>query len=394
MGQGASFETRPAGAPQDDDGLGMAPRIFAVLRRPQSGRLEGRTIVYPSLVLAIVVGLSLTGSALANDSTAELGTGGLDFVYNDNVEMRSENLFVSTDQIRVTYHFFNKSDQPVTNLVAFPMPDVTIADQDTNIAVPTEEPVNFLAFSTQANGQKVTTEVEQKAFAKGLDRTAMLQGLGIPLAPQLKATYDLLDALPHDKWDELVNLGITEVVEYGNTPDGKMQQHLEPRWTLKTTYYWQQTFLAQQELVIEHQYKPSVGSSAGTRMGMPAYTGGDAQIAADQKKELAEYATKYCTDAGFIAAATRMVEAANKAKNNSYVSEQRVDYILKTGANWAGPIAAFTLTIDKGKPDNLVSFCANGVKKLSPTQVQVHYTNFTPTSDLAILVLTTSVMQQ
>jgi hypothetical protein len=344
--------------------------------------------------LAIAIGVSFAGPALANDSTAELGTGGLDFVYNDNVEMRSEDLFVSTDQIRVTYHFFNKSDQPVTNLVAFPMPDVTIPDQDTSIAVPTEDPVNLLGFSTQAGGQPVATQVEQKAFAKGLDRAAMLQGLGISLAPQLKTTYDTLDALPRDKWDELVNLGIAEIVEYGNTPDGKMQQHLEPRWTLKTTYYWQQTFPAQQELVIEHQYKPSVGSTAGSRMGMPTYTGGDAQAAADQKKELADYATKYCTDASFAAAATRLVAAVNKAKNNSYVSEQRVDYILKTGANWAGPIADFTLTVDKGKPDNLLSFCGTGVKKLSPTQFQVHYTDYTPTTDLAVLILITSVTQQ
>jgi hypothetical protein len=343
---------------------------------------------------AIITFLVCATAALANDSTAELGTGGLDFVQNDNVEMRSEQLFVSTEQIRVTYHFFNKSDQPVTNLVAFPMPDVTIPDQDTSIAVPTEDPVNLLGFSTQANGQPVTTQVEQKVFAKGLDRTAMLRELGIPLAPQLKATYDALDALPKEKWQPLVDLGIAEIVEYGNTPDGKMQQHLEPRWTLKTTYYWQQTFPAQQELVIEHQYQPSVGSTAGTRMGMPTYTGGDAETAAEQKKELAAYATKYCTDASFDGAAKRVVEAANKAKNNSYVSEQRVDYILKTGANWAGPIADFTLTVDKGKPDNLLSFCGTGVKKLSPTQFQVHYTDFTPKADLAVLILTTRVEQQ
>ncbi len=78
-----------------------------------------------------------------------------------NVTMRSEQLFVSTDQIRVTYHFFNKSDHAVTNLVAFPLPDITIADQDTNIAVPTEDPVNFLAFATTADGRKVETKVEQ-----------------------------------------------------------------------------------------------------------------------------------------------------------------------------------------------------------------------------------------
>src|SRR5580693_5710025 len=89
-------------------------------------------------IASAIVSLALcSAAASANDSTAELGTGGLDFVQNENVEMRSEQLFVSTEQVRVTYHFFNKSEQPVTNLVAFPLPDITIADQDTNISVPT-----------------------------------------------------------------------------------------------------------------------------------------------------------------------------------------------------------------------------------------------------------------
>jgi hypothetical protein len=52
---------------------------------------------------AFVILWALAGSAVANDSTAELGTGGLDFVQNENVEMRSEQLFVSTEQIRVAY---------------------------------------------------------------------------------------------------------------------------------------------------------------------------------------------------------------------------------------------------------------------------------------------------
>jgi hypothetical protein len=302
-------------------------------------------------------------------------------VQNENVEMRSEQLFISTAQVRVTYHFFNKSNQPVTNLVAFPMPDVTIADPDTSIAVPTDDPANLLAFSTQANGQPVATQVEQKIFAKEIDRTAMLQQLGVPLAPQLQATDDALDALPKETWQQLVDLGIAEIVEYGTTADMKMQQHLQPRWTLKTTYYWMQTFPAQQELVIEHQYKPSVGSTAGTGIGNP------------QSPDANGYKQKYCMDPAFVAAVVRALQAANNTKNKSYVSEERVDYILKTGANWAGPIADFTLTVDKGTPDNLISFCGTGVKKLSPTQFQVHYSNFTPTADLAILIVTTRVAQ-
>jgi hypothetical protein len=212
----------------------------------------------------------------------------------------------------------------------------------------------------------------------------MLKQLGIPLAPQLKATDDALDALPHDKWQELIALGLAETDEYGTTPDGKTQPHLEPRWTLKTTYYWQQTFPPGQEITIQHQYKPSLGGSVGTEVGEAAYT--DPQLAADQKKRLADYTAKYCMDPGFTAAA-KQAQAAAKAKKG-ILGEQRLDYILTTGANWAGPIADFTLTVDKGKPDNLISFCGTGVKKLSPTQFQVHYTNFTPTSELAILILT------
>jgi hypothetical protein len=353
-------------------------------------RRDGRTIVDRALPLTIAALTGLAVPAFANDSTAELGTGGLDFVQNENVEMRSEQLFVSTDQIRVTYHFFNKSDHAVTNLVAFPMPDITVDSPDWNVAVPDQDPVNFLAFSTQANGQPVATQVEQKALALGIDRTAMLQQLGIPLAPQLKATYDALDALPKDQWPLLINLGLAGINEYGTTPDMNMQKHLEPRWTLKTTYYWQQTFPSQQELVIEHQYKPSVGSSVGTRVGTPISK--DPQFAADDKAQAAAYTAKYCMDASFVAAAARAQQAATKA--NANVGEERIDYILKTGANWAGPIADFTLTLDKGNANSLLSFCGTGVKKLSPTQFQVHYTNYTPTSDLAVLILTIPTAQQ
>ncbi|HZK89611.1 MAG TPA: DUF4424 domain-containing protein [Stellaceae bacterium] len=330
--------------------------------------------------MGVVATLLVAAPAFANDSTAELGTGGLDFVRNENVEMRSEQLSISTAEIRVTYHFFNKSERPVTNLVAFPMPDITIADEDANISVPTEDPANFLAFTTQANGQPVDIQVEQKAFAKGLDRTAMLQEMKIPLAPHLRTTYAALDALPRDEWRQLIDLGLAEIAEYATGPDYKMHQHLEPRWTLKTTYYWQQTFPAQQELVIEHRYKPSVGGSAGTTLSKPD----DPDARAEEKK--------YCMEQGVIDRAREMVEAARKAKNSS-VGERRIDYVLKTGANWAGPIADFMLTLDKGAPDNLMSFCGkNGLKKLSPTQFQLHYTDFTPTRDLAILILTPKIM--
>src|SRR3954464_8100065 len=146
-------------------------------------------------IAIIAAAMAAMPSAIANDSSAQLGTGGLIFVRNDDVEMRSEDLLISTKEVNVRYRFFNKSDKDVILLVAFPMPEIRIDGPADNIAIPTEDPVNLLAFSTIANGRPVTTQVEQRVYAAGLDRTQMLRGLGIPLAPHLQPTAGALDKL-------------------------------------------------------------------------------------------------------------------------------------------------------------------------------------------------------
>jgi hypothetical protein len=327
----------------------------------------------PAVVFLLAL---LPGAALANDSTAELANGGLVFTRSPDVEMRSEDLFISADEIRVGYVFFNGSGRDVTSLVAFPMPDIRIESDSDNIAVPTEDPENILAFSTVADGRPVAARAEQKAYAGGAERTALLRRLGVPLAPHLRATQEALDRVPRPEWDELVRLGLAEIVEYDDTGAG-MRQHLAPRWLLKTAYHWQQTFPAGRETRIEHRYRPSVGQSVGTSLGSPG---------AVTEAWFRDYQRKYCLDRDFLAT----VERAKRAAPGSYgapFSEQRIDYVLKTGANWAGPIRDFRLVVDKGEPSNLVSFCGVGVRKISSTRFEVRTSDFTPSEDLHVLIL-------
>ena len=61
--------------------------------------------------------------------------------------------------------------------------------------------------------------------------------------------------------------------------------------------------------------------------------------------------------------------------------------MLKTGANWKGPIGDFRFVVDKGKADSLASFCAEDVRKVSPTQFEARRTSFTPTTDLDALLI-------
>jgi hypothetical protein len=313
--------------------------------------------------------------ALANDTTAELSTGGLIFVHNENVEMTSEDLAISSKEVSVRYRFFNKAEKDVTVLVAFPMPDITVEGSDQNVSVPTEDPVNFLAFATAVNGKPVTTNVEQRVIAAGLDRTQMLRALGIPLAPHLASTNEALDRLPPDKWDELLRIGLTEIEEY-DAGQG-MKKHLAARWTLQTTYYWEQTFPARVETLIEHRYKPSVGASVQTSLGSP-----------DATKEpwYDEYKEKYCFDFEFLAAVERARKAANSKLGGPF-GEERIDYVLKTGANWSGPIKQFRLVVDKAAAENLVSFCGDDVKKIGDTQFEMKKTDYTPDGNLAVLIL-------
>jgi hypothetical protein len=325
--------------------------------------------------IALLVAGVVAAPALANDTTAELATGGLIFVRNDNVEMRSEDLLISAKEVSVRYRFFNTSDKAVTVLVAFPLPEIRIEEPDQNIAVPTEDPVNFLAFATTVNGAPVKTEVEQRVTAAGIDRTQLLRTLGIPLAPHLQSTNEALDRLPKDKWDELIRIGVAEIEEFdaGKGPE----KHLAPRWALSTTFYWEQTFAAKAETVVEHRYKPSIGESVQTELGSPG-------SATEPWYE--EYKQKYCLDRDFTAALAR-TRRAGRSQSGAPYSEQRIDYVLRTGANWSGPIKEFRLVIDKGDPDNLVSFCGERGRRLSPTQTEIKLSDYTPEGDFSLLIL-------
>jgi hypothetical protein len=325
--------------------------------------------------IALVVVTLAALPALANDTSAELSTGGLIFVRNDDVEMLSEDLAISAREVSVRYRFLNRSDKDVTVLVAFPMPDIQVVGPDDITSVPTEDPVNFLAFSTTVNGAPVAAKVEQRVIAAGIDRTQLLRTLGIPLAPHLAGTNEALDRLTPDQREELLRIGLAEINEYD--AGGGMKKHLEARWMLQTTYYWEQTFPARAETAITHRYKPSVGGSVQTALGSP-----------DQAKEpwYQEYREKYCFDREFLAAVERARNAAN-SKFGAPFAEERIDYILKTGANWSGPIKEFRLVVDKGAASNLVSFCGSNVKKLGETRFEMKKSDYTPDGNLSVLIL-------
>jgi hypothetical protein len=330
---------------------------------------------------SIVLGLAaaavlLIRPALAAEGATELTTGGLIFARHDDLEMVAQELAISAAEITVRYRLQNKSERNLSVLVGFPMPEVHIESSDDAPSLPSEDSANLLGFTAAVNGTPVTAAVEQRAIVGGLDRTQLLLGLGIPLAPHLSGTQAMLDRLPADKAEELQRLGIIEL-ERDNA--GRVSSvHFSPRWALQTTFFWEQLFPANNESLVELRYKPSVGGTRQTLLGSPG-----------QAKEswFDEYKDKYCLTYEFLAAVERARKLANSALGAPF-SEQRIDYAHRMWINTtATPLHEFRLMVEKAGADNLVSFCGEEAAKMSDTQLELSNPDYTPDGTLSILIL-------
>ena len=215
--------------------------------------------------------------------------------------MQSEDLFVSAREINVRYRFFNKSDRE--HHAARRVPDAGYHSRR-----PRREHLG--ADRGPGKPPRLHDDRERQAGrhqgraardgARSRPHGACCARWAVPLAPHLITTNEALDRLPRDNWDEFVRLGLAEIEEY-DAGQG-MQKHLAARWTLQTTFYWEQIFPAQAETVIEHRYKPSVGASVQTALGSP-----------NESKEpwYEDYKDKYCFDYEFLAAVERARRAVN-----------------------------------------------------------------------------------
>lgn len=333
-----------------------------------------------AIPLALALACAASGSALANDSTSELAAGGLVLKQTDKVTMKSEDLFVSKEQVRVRYVFRNVTDSDATLRVAFPLPDIPAPGPASGYNIPSENPENPVDFATEVDGKPVRMQLEQRAILEDNDAngnitgehdiTDTLKALNIPLADYLPATDEALKRLSPAQLQKLIDEKIVWMDEY-DVGEG-MQEHPTAGWKVRNTFHWEQVFPTGRDLKVEHRYKPIIGGSAGT------------SVLSQQPAD--EYDTKWCVDKDFVVAVRRTQKPGADEWDVPFY-EQWIGYILKTGGNWQGPIGHFTLTVDKGRKDSLVSFCADGVKKISDTQFQVVHENWKPDRDLNVLIL-------
>lgn len=317
--------------------------------------------------LALFCTLAGSSAALANDSEAEIAVGGLTLVESDSISLDTEDLFISEQEVRVRYEFTNTSSKDITTLVAFPLPDLPTGDQEAGQMVDYRA---RLEFKTKVNGKPVQLDHVEQAFLNGKDISNRLRAAGLPL----NADHPDFNAIINRMNPAARQALVSDRVIVADGSDGNPVWG--PLWTLRTTVTRQQTFPAKATITVEHRYVPLLGGSVAGALE-PEY----------RKEEWGQSQIKrYCIESSWLKVFDRERERRRTAELPGY-SERWLGYILSSGANWKGPIKDFRMVIDKGNAASLVSFCADGVKKISPTQFEVRKTNYEPREDVEILII-------
>ncbi len=314
--------------------------------------------------------VTLAPAALADDSSAMLGAGGIVLTKNADIRMASEDLYLSSKSVRVHYTFVNDSKKDIDTIVAFPLPDVDNYEySESPIGDTLDTTPNFVGFKLTIDGKTIAPAAEERAIYKGKDVSAMVRAAGLPLNIVVGGGYQKLE-----KISPLVRAALVKAGLIDNDPGDPVHA----KWTTQTKFWWHQKFPAGKTVTVDHTYQPVTGHTFFTTYVLSG------------KEELAGYVKDYCLDAPTKAAIRAGFAAMKKPGTDGMFNQSTTQFVIVTANNWNGPIGRFHLTIDKLKADNILSLCWGGtLKKTGATAFESTLTNFRPKRDIRFLILET-----
>lgn len=332
----------------------------------------------------------LATPTLANDGFGGLSATGLTFGQTEAVAMEEERLFIGIDRIAVDYVFRNITDADVTGEVIFPLPPIPVGqvlESQWNLPEDPDQE-NLVNFTATVDGTPVALGIDRIAVIEpetteswwpsatqydtpGREVTADLERLGLPLSLKPDAVIAALAALTPEQRTEAAELGLADFYD-----DGTEYAYAFPRWSILIRYHWTQTFPAGQAMAVSHEYENRS-------------SGGIFSWSHPPEDYMQELVNLYCIDEGTSKGlAKALAQPPLDGVVYSTGLSWNISYILRTANSWAGPIKRFTLTVDKGAPGNIVSLCADGIRKTGPTTFVMEKTDYVPDRDLHILIAT------
>lgn len=319
----------------------------------------------PARLLSTLCAALVAAPLSANDSVAGMALGGLQFLQTDAIEMVEEVLHITPERVEVRYVFRNVTDKPVDTLVAFPLPAMGYPDDFDYVPIPFEGSENYVGFTTRIDGAEIVPNVAQRALLMGIDVTARLQELGVELVPFDWQLQERIAALP-------------EPTRAALRADLLIDALNRPQWLLETSFWRRQSFPPGADVVVEHGYTPIRGGSVSAPVGnaAPEMDAGDGL--ADEARR------NYCIEPALEVEMSRRRLAGAEPGQRHYGSSE-VGYVLRTGANWRGPIGRFRLIVEAPASTDFVFLCLEGARRVATNRIEAELTGFRPWQDLDIL---------
>ena len=304
-------------------------------------------ILFTALLLASAT------HASANDGIGSLGVGGIVFGKTDTIAMKKEVLNISWKKISVDYEFLNESNSDVVETIFFPLPDYQVDPNPRHSGQPDQ-------FSITVDGKIVGYKTILRSFMDSNDEdiTQDLRKIGLN---DEEIAFFPFEGPFRVKVKPLTKKQVTQLQTKGYIQDNS---GLYPAWTVRIAYQWTQRFPAGKTVHVHHEYSPFNSN-------------GPAEMGTSDKQPIL-----YCADKNYLKSWHKL---RINDKNNESISNTVVEYILKTGNTWKNGIEDFTLNLIKESPSELITLCFPGdFRRTSPTNLQLHMTNFRPTEDLSI----------
>ncbi|MCK0195935.1 DUF4424 domain-containing protein [Ancylobacter sp. 6x-1] len=323
--------------------------------------------------MTVLATLATVTVPAAAEGAEPLTAGGIAFTVNAGITIKTESVRISVAEITIDYEFVNETGADLVTLLAFPLPTLGSGDPSIADSLPRgQDPVNFLAATTTIDGKPVQPQVAQRASVLGVDITDRLRADGVPLNPYAApAGRAALAALPAPKRAFYLQNGLAQWS--GNDP-------VSFGWDVATSLYWLQTFPAGKTVKVHHRYIPVSGSGLLGLADLDAAPAGGV------------LSRNYCLDEGGIAGIRKALSGQQDRNPLPTAMLQRatLGYRLGMGAGWSAPVGLFKLTVEKPKPDDIMSMCFGGkLDKASPTSFTFTARNYLPQDDLAVLFVST-----
>ncbi|MDC0361275.1 DUF4424 domain-containing protein [Alphaproteobacteria bacterium] len=361
-------------------------------------------LIYLSLVFVAYYAL-LPISSSANDSEGgTTATGGLEFLRNEHISIKSEDLFISTDLIRVEYTYENTHSEDIKIEVAFPVQ--VPCDHNDNA----HGCLRALEFQTWVNGEEIDwrpyfgQNIQSNGACKNLwlQRNAIYNRNGYcftTLAAQV--LFDNSDCrsdgieLNNDDKKLVSKLLSLENQNKCVTPSPLVQLVNPYKGTVDyadqlidaedyISMVRTQIFPANSLIKVVHEYHPDVGS------GIPRWSlEAEGDLPTEDEWERNKFSCTSLIEYTSAVLHWRDALDAWETYSNSDGSDligiyqKRLSYILVTGANWNGPIGHFRLEISTGNRQ-IVETCFDGLERVSDTSLVFEATDFVPTENLSV----------